>query len=126
MGFKDLVAASNKKVFLNTGTFAELRTVKYNGNEYVDIPIILADVVEEDRRVIIIQDGRRDNTQGLFMVSAVMCCAIEDIGNVQPEKGQSIEINFQEGGGGFFMEYTIDASACPMGMVRLKLEAVDE
>jgi len=126
VGFKQMVETATKKVFLNTDTFADLRTIKYDGETYTDIPIILANVTELDRRTVIIQDGRRDNTQGLFMVSAVLCCALSDLNGVEPEKGRPIQMNFQEGGDGYFMEYNIEESSCSMGMLRIVLEAIDE
>jgi len=126
VGFKEMVEAANKRVFLDTEKFADLRTVKYDGETYTDIPIILADVVEIDRRTVILQDGRRDNTQGLFMATGVLHCALSDLNGVKPEKGRPIQINYQEGGGGYFMEYNIEQSGCAMGMLRLVLEAIDE
>ena len=121
-----MVEAANKKVFLDTNKFAENRTIIYNGKTFTDIPVILAEVKEKDRRVAIIQGGRKDNTQGLFMAVATLRCALSDLDGRQPEKGQKIKINHQEGGGGYFSEYTIDASGCDMGMVKLELEAIDE
>jgi len=126
MSFKDMVAAANKKVFLNAEHFADLRTVKYDGETYTDIPIILAKVKQEGRRTVIIENGRRDNTQGLYQVTAVLRCAISDLGGNKPEQGQQIKINDEEGGGGYFWEYTVATSDCDMGMLRVELEAIDE
>jgi len=123
MGFKDMVAAANKKVFLNTDKFAEKRTVKYNGNIYTDIPIILAKLQETDKPVTTGQDG---GVQGLFRVSAVLHCAQSDIEGAEPEQGMRISVNHQEGGDGFFSDYTIVTSSCDMGMIRLELGAIDE
>ena len=50
----------------------------------------------------------------------------ENLGGVQPERGQRIRINDQEGGGGFFREFYVASSVCEMGMLRVELEAVDE
>jgi hypothetical protein len=126
MGFKEMVEAANKRTFLDTERFAAKRTIKYDGQVYQDIAVDLQQLTEKDRRVSIIQDGRRDNTQGLYMVSAVLYCALSDIGGKKPEKGQNISINNREGGGGFFAKYQIDASTCEFGMVQLSLEAIDE
>jgi len=125
MGFKDMVEAANKRVFLDTDKFAELRTVIYGGVEYVDIPIILT-ALETKRRAGTTHENRRDNMQGLFMVSAVLRCALEDLGGKIPEKMQYIKINNREGGGGFFMEYMVASSTNEMGILRVELEAVDE
>ena len=107
-GFKDMVARDNFGVFLNCDEFAEKRTVKYDGATYEDIPIVLS--------------GLKD---GETTVTATHC-ALSDLGGVQPERGQRIRINDQEGGGGFFREFYIASSVCEMGMLRVELEAVDE
>ena len=39
-GFKEMLAADNKWVFLNTADFAELRTIIYNGRRYEDISVV--------------------------------------------------------------------------------------
>ena len=41
-GFKDMVTTDIYNVFLNTNEFAEKRTVEYDGERYVDIPIVLS------------------------------------------------------------------------------------
>lgn len=67
-----------------------------------------------------------DHVQGLYLVSSVLHCAMSDLGGNQPEKGQRIKINDQEGGGGFFREFYVASSVCEMGMLRVELEAIDE
>ena len=121
MSFKDMVAADTHDVFLNTDELAEPRTVFYDGATYTDIPVILAGPKEEDRRAHV-----NDHAQGLFQVTAVLRCAIADLGGNKPEKGQRIKINDQEGGGGFFYEFYVASSVCEMGMLRVELEAIDE
>jgi len=123
MGFKEMVEAANKDVFLNPDKFAEKRTVKYNGITYTDIPILLVKVRETDKPVVSGQDG---GPQGIFQVTAVLRCAQSDLDGKEPEQGQRISINYQEGGGGFFSDYTVVTSSCDMGMLRLELEAIDE
>ena len=120
-GFKDMVARDNFGVFLNCDEFAEKRTVKYDGATYEDIPIVLSGLKEKDRRQLM-----SDHAQGLYIVSSVLHCALSDLGGVQPERGQRIRINDQEGGGGFFREFYVASSVCEMGMLRVELEAVDE
>ncbi len=119
--FKDMVAADNAAVFLNVDEFADRRTVRYDGEEYVDIPIVLTGVKEKDRRQVV-----SDHAQGLFLVSAVLHCRKEDLGGHQPKKGIEIRINNREGGGGFFQRYTVAASSCAEGMLRVELEAVTQ
>lgn len=120
-GFKDMVAADNQSVFLNLGEFAEKRTIKYDGEVYEDIPIVLTGMKEKDRRQLM-----RDHAQGLYLVSSVLHCAMSDLGGKQPEKGTRIKINDREGGGGFFREFYVAASVCEIGMLRIELEAIDE
>ena len=107
-GFKDMVARDNFGVFLNCDEFAEKRTVKYDGATYEDIPIVLSGLKDGETTVTA--------THG----------TLSDLGGVQPERGQRIRINDQEGGGGFFREFYIASSVCEMGMLRVELEAVDE
>ncbi|MCQ4735163.1 hypothetical protein [Anaerotruncus colihominis] len=120
-GFKDMVTTDIHNVFLNTNEFAEKRTVEYDGERYVDIPIVLSGLKEQERRQI-----QSDHVQGLYLVSAVLHCARSDLGGNQPEKGQRIRINGQEGGGGFFREFYVASSICELSMLRVELEAIDE
>lgn len=119
--FKDMVAQDIHGVFLNLDEFAEKRTIRYDGAEYMDIPIVLSGLKEQDRRQL-----QSDHAQGLYLVTSVLHCALSDLGGNQPEKGQRIRINDQEGGGGFFREFYIASSVCEMGMLRVELEAIDE
>lgn len=120
-GFKDMVAADIHNIFLNTNEFAELRTIRYDGEEYVDIPVVLTGLKEQDRRQL-----QSDHVQGLYLVTSVLHCARSDLGGKQPEKGGKIEINDEEGGGGFFHRFYVASSVCEMGMLRVELEAIDE
>lgn len=121
MSFRDMVAADIRSVFLNTDGFAERRTVEYDGERYEDIPITLSGPKQEER-----QQSVKDHAEGLYLASAVLHCALSDLGGKQPEKGQRIHINEEEGGGGFFREYYVASSVCRMGMLRVGLEAIDE
>lgn len=121
MSFKDMVAADNKKVFMNTDEYAEERTVIYDGETYKDIPIILSGLKEKDRRQLV-----SDHVQGLYLVSTVLHCARSDLGGKQPEKGMRIQINDRKGGGGFFRSFYVAASNTEIGMLRVELEAIDE
>ena len=120
-GFKDMAAQDIHGVFLNLDEFAENRTIRYDGAEYMDIPIVLSGLKEQDRRQL-----QSDHAQGLYLVTSVLHCALTDLGGNQPEKGQRIRINDQEGGGGFFREFYVASSVCEMGMLRVELEAIDE
>lgn len=120
-GFKDMVAADVKSVFLNADEFAEKRTIRYDGDTFVDVSIVLSGLEEKDRRQLV-----SDHIQGLFLVSAVLHCAASDLNDKQPEKGTRIAINDCEGGGGFFKEFYVASSICEMGMLRVELEAIGE
>lgn len=120
-GFRDMVASDIHGVFLELDEFAERRTIQYDGAAYQDIPIVLSGLKEKDRRQLV-----SDHVQGLYLVSSVLHCAISDLGGKQPEKGQRIKINDEEGGGGFFREFYVASSVCEMGMLRVELEAIDE
>ena len=121
MSFKDMVAADNANVFTNIDEFAERRTIVYDGERYIDIPILLTKLKEKDRRQLV-----TDHAQGLYLVSTVLHCMLSDIGGALPEKGQHIKINDDEGGGGFFCRYRVASSGSSMGMVRAELEAITE
>ena len=115
-GFKDMVADDVHAVFLNLDEFAEKRTIRYDGEEYQDIPIVLSGLKEL----------QSDHVQAFYLVSSVLHCALSDLGGNQPEKGMRIQINNREGGGGFFREFYVASSVCEMGMLRVELEAIDE
>lgn len=121
MSFKDSVAADVHGVFLNLEEFAQRRTVLYDGERYEDIPIVLTGLKEQDRRQL-----ASDHVQGLYQTSRVLHCARSDLGDHQPEQGQRVRINDEEGGGGFFRAYYVASSVCEMGMLRVELEAIDE
>lgn len=119
-GLKEMVAADVHNVFLNTGEFAEPRTIRYDGETYEDIPIVLTGLKEQDRRQL-----QSDHVQGLYLVTSVLHCALSDLGGKQPEQGMRIAINDEEGGE-FFHQFYVASSTCEMNMLRVELEAIDE
>lgn len=119
-GFKDMVDKDIRQVYLNTDEFGELRTVRYDGNTYTDIPVVLNGLKEQDRKMAAV-----NHDQGLYLVTDIMHCHLSDIGGKLPEKGCIIEINTREGGD-FFRRYYISQSQNTVGMVRMELEAIDE
>ena len=116
-GFKNMVQADIKNVFLNDSEFAELHTVIYDGVTYKDIPIVMSGIKEKDRQQLV-----WDHVQGLYFVTTVIHCAASDLGGVVPEKGMKIKIN----DGDFFREFYVASSVNEMGMLRVELEAIDE
>lgn len=111
-GFRDAVQDDLHGVFLNLDEFAERHTVIYDGETYEDIPVVITGLHERDRRQL-----QSDHAQGLYLVSRVMHCALDDLGGNQPEKGCRIRINEREGGS-FFHDYYVASSICEMGMPR--------
>lgn len=116
--FKDMVARDVRKVFLNTGEFAEKRTVRYDGTEHPDIAVVLEGPVQEKRSRL-----TDDHVQGLHMVTAVLYCAQESLGGKIPKQGTGLEIATREGGR-FFQKYYVVASTSRMGMLHIELEAM--
>lgn len=119
--FTDMVADDNRAVLLNLEELGEKRTVIYDGEAYEDITIVLSGLKQKERRQLV-----SDHVQGLYLVTAILSCAAEDLGGNQPEMGQRIKINDEEGGGGFFRDFYVAASGCTLGMLRVELEAIDE
>ena len=119
--FKNIMVADIHHIFLNASEFAEKRTIRYDGDTYADIPIVFSGLEERDRNQL-----KSDHAHGLFLVSAILHCAVSDLNGKQPEKGMRISINDREGGGGFFREFHVASSSCEMGMLDIELEAIDE
>ena len=117
-GFKDMVADDVHAVFLNLDEFAEKRTVRYDGMEYPDVPLVLEELVQEQRDRL-----TDDHVGGLHRITAVLYCARADLGGKTPKQGAGLEIAAREGGR-FFQKYYIVSSACGMGMLEVRLEAV--
>lgn len=118
-----MVAKDNQAVFCNPNEFAELRRVIYEGVTYdgddgQGIPIVLTKAREKDRRQL-----KDDYGEGIFRVNATLHCDVRYLGGIVPEKGTKLRISE---GPDFYQTYYIVTSACPMGMVILELEAMDE
>jgi len=117
-GFKDMVARDIHRVFLNTGEFAETRSIKYDGVEYPDIPVVLEGPKNETR-----DRQADDHARGLHMATSILYCAQSDLGGKLPKQGKSLEITTREGGH-FFQKYYIVSAIDSMGMLHIELEAV--
>jgi len=125
MNFKDMVAADIRNVFLNTDGFAEQRTIIYDDVTYEDIPVCIQDVAEVDRpRITAPGSGRggSDSAAGLYLATAVLYCARDDLGGEIPEQGHSLKIKSTENS--YFRKYVIVTSKCEMGMLCVELRAV--
>lgn len=113
--FKEMVERDVKSVFQNTGEFAALSHVIYDGVAY-DIPVVLDGLAEEAR------DAERkssmiDHAPGIYMVDARLYIARCDMREI-PEKGQRICVDGKD--------YLITKSSCEMGQIALGLEMLDE
>jgi len=120
VNFKDILQRDIHAVFLNQAEFAELRTIRYDGAEYPDIPVVLDGPVEKNRDQL-----ADDHVQGLHLVTATLYCARENLGGKLPKQGKSLEVSTRKGGR-FFQKYYIVASTCDMGMLHVELEAIGE
>ena len=118
MGFKEMVAQDVRKVFLNTDEYAELRTIRYDGEEYPDISISLQDQ-ELERR----DRDEGDHMQGLHKASAILFCARDDLGGKLPRPGDQMEISIRTGED-FYDRYHVAAAADQMGALCIELEAM--
>lgn len=122
MSFKDMVEEDIANVFLNNDEFAETHTVKYDGEIYEDIPVVLTKAKEMKRPAAV-----NDHAEGIHKVTATAHISLADLNGVVPEQKQVISINDGEAlGKPFFRRYNIVTSDCEMGMVVLELEAYDE
>ncbi len=115
MSFKERLERDIGKVFLDTRFFAEERTIRYDGEEYRNIPASLQDTGEDER-----QPNGDDHAKGFYLVRAVLFCAQTDLGGAMPEQGTWLEINSPEAPD-FFERYKIISSFCEMGMLRVGL-----
>ena len=118
MSFKEMVLKDNLNVFCNTDEFADLRTVRYDGVEYKDVPLVMSKLKEKDRHA-----SAKDHAQGLYLVSSTVHLPVEKLGGYVPEKGCKISITDETG---FPKQYYVAQSGCDHGMVRLELEGLDE
>ena len=104
MGFKDMVKSDIANVLMNTEEFAESHTVKYDGEVYEDIPIILQRVKQSDRPII-----QSDHAEGIYLVTAVAYINEKDLDGVIPEQGHRFEIDDGEAlGKTFFRKYSVN------------------
>lgn len=121
MDFKAMVQADNA-VFLNVTEFADTHTVRYDGDVFENISVVLEQLKESDRTVI-----STDHSEGIYKVSAKAYIAQKDMGGVFPERGRIIEIDNGEAlGAAFYDRYRIATSSVEMGMIVLELERYDE
>lgn len=120
MSFQDRVAEDLDRVFLNPRFFGEVRTVRYNGEEYPDIPVSLQRIGQKER-----QRKADDHAPGFYRAGAVLFCACASLGGAVPEKGMGLEISDRENPE-FFEAYRVAASSREMEMLRIELEVAGQ
>lgn len=116
--FKDMLVADNTSVFCNPDEFGDLRKVTYDGEEYVEVPVVMTKLKQKDRPVV-----AKDHAEGIYLVTAIAHFPVEALGGNVPEQGAPITISDDTG---FDRKYHVAQSGCEGGMVRLELEAYDE
>lgn len=122
MGFKEMVEWDNANVFLNTEEFAELHTIKYDGETYERIPVVLTQNTQESRKTL-----KDDTAYGVYRVTATAYISKNSLGGVIPEKGHEIRIDNQDfPDNPYYTQYRIVTSKCDMGMICLELEDCDD
>lgn len=126
--FKQLLMRDVHQVFLNPEELAELRTIRYDGAEYPDIPVSLQEPECTERQRLSASGfgrGGTDGAAGLHQFCGVLFCARSDLGGTVPKQGNSIQISTQTGGA-FFRRYFVGRVGCEMGMLVIDLEGTGE
>lgn len=122
MSFKEQVKTDIKNVFLNVGEFAEVHTIKFDGEVFENIPVVLENVRQTELSV-----SAGNHSEGLHLVAAKAYYNAEDTGGLYPERGKRFEIDDGEAlGKPFFRRYKVATAEDAMGMICLELEACDE
>ncbi len=114
MNFKAQLEHDIKAVFLNPEEFAEVMHVVYDDDFEGDIPVVLDEMIQEDRPEA---DQVSDRIQGVFRVTTMFYAAESDMG-VVPKKERNIWVGS--------VEYKVITSACDMGQIMLGLQRFDE
>lgn len=122
MSFKDMVKQDIQNIFLNTEEFAENHTVRFDGNVYEDIPVVIEGVKQSERAAV-----QSDHMQGIYSVTAKAYFSSKDTDGTFPEQGKYFEIDDGEAlGKTFFKRYTVVTAKDDMGMICLELEVLGE
>lgn len=122
MSFKDQVAADNLGVFLNTNEFADVYTVRYDGEVFENVPVVRRTRQDQPKR----GTGSayiHDYSKGFFIRSDIVHLRRCDIGGYVPETEMPFEMEKDDG---FYEKYRVKKSIDDMGMIRMELEVWDE
>lgn len=122
MSFKDVVQADSKSVFLNIGEFAETHTIKFDGEEYTDIPVAITKIKQSDRTIL-----QSDHAQGIYLIAEKVYFNADDTDGHLPEQGKEFKIDEGEAlGKPFFQSYRVVTVENAMGVICVELEAYNE
>lgn len=122
MSFKELVQADSKNVFLNNNEFADLHTIRFDGEEYANIPVVVTKIKQSDRTIL-----QSDHMQGIYLVTEKVFFYANDTKGHLPEQGKTFEIDEGEAlGKPFFQSYRVATVEDAMGIVCVELEAYNE
>ena len=118
MNFQESIRNDNLTVFANTSEFAVPTTILYEGEQYNDVPCVLTKVKAKDRQI-----PTSDHAQGIYLVTSKAYFPIEKLNGIVPEQGCRISFSDETG---FMREFYVAQASCPLGMVHLELEGLDE
>ena len=119
MSFIEEVERDIREVFLNDQEFAERHSLKYNGVEYINVPVTLIKAEEKGRDI--------GEVQSVYSDLTTLCVSKAHLKGVCPEPRQYLEVD--DGialGKPFYKRYQIISVDKAMGMFVLELEALDE
>lgn len=129
MSFKDVVRADIANVFLNPDEFADVRTIRFNGEVFENVRVVLTQIKQSERAVLIEQRGmmgNRDRMQGLYQATARLYVAADDIGGHVPEQGQRIDISDGDESNDWFRRYYVASASLDCGLLCVEMEATEE
>ncbi len=122
MSFNDVVQADSKGVFMNIGEIADLHTIRFDGEEYTDIPVVVTKIKQSDRTIL-----QNDHMQGVYLVTEKVFFNADDTDGHLPEQGKTFEIVEGEAlGDMFYQSYRIATVENAMGVICVELEAYNE
>lgn len=121
--FRAQLAADNAQVFLNAGEFGQTRTVRYDGEVYEDIDIVLDEGLEVTHHNYKIM--KTDHSKGLLKDQVRLYCQRADLGGHLPEVEDVLELESAKRRG-FWIKYEVELAKCEEGMLDLLLKKVDE
>jgi len=119
MSFIEEVERDICEVFLNDQEFAQRHSLKYNGDEYLDIPVTL---IKSEEKISDI-----GNAQHTHAALTTLCVSEKHLTGAVPEPRKYIEVDDGTAlGKPYYVRYKIVSVDNAMGMFILELEALEE